>query len=452
MRSYIQTKPAARQTSGGEGAAEHRTATHASLSSSASESAGAEPLNRSPQAQSLLQLRHALDEGPGVRSQVALQRALNRPATARAATPAGSKRKKPAPVQKKANATGLPDHLKAGVEHLSGLAMDDVRVHYNSPKPATVQAHAFAQGTDIHIGPGQEHHLPHEAWHVVQQKQGRVKPTLQLKGVAINDDGGLEREADGMGMNANRWPTLATYPGSNLPAHRPSTGPSLTEIVQFMLPKAGPPQTEGLYNAQKNQQAIPYQGGRGNLTITPPIRRFVLTRAGMSEFSKNVAAASHSGQVPLRAEAVQCDHDVPWDTVSKDLFDFAQGLKGKTSNDPPLNNPQMNGLYMRMDSNSNNPEYAPTMYAARMYYNDVYNLKPASGGFNASKSNRSDVKSEETHPETDFIMLLLQDALDQLTESAQSKAPNQLQDLIKAYTNSIMHLVTEYGKQYGEGS
>ena len=46
------------------------------------------------------------------------------------------------------------------------------------------------------LGSGQEAHLPHEAWHVVQQKQGRVKPTLQMKGAAINDDGALEREAD----------------------------------------------------------------------------------------------------------------------------------------------------------------------------------------------------------------------------------------------------------------
>ena len=34
--------------------------------------------------------------------------------------------------------------------------------------------------------------MAHEAWHVVQQKQGRVMPTLQTKGVAINDDQGLE--------------------------------------------------------------------------------------------------------------------------------------------------------------------------------------------------------------------------------------------------------------------
>lgn len=101
------------------------------------------------------------------------------------------------------NNTGLPDQLKAGVENLSGMAMDDVKVHYNSDKPAQLQAHAFAQGTDIHLGPGQEKHLPHEAWHVVQQKQGRVKPTRQMKGkVPVNDDTSLEREADVMGTKA----------------------------------------------------------------------------------------------------------------------------------------------------------------------------------------------------------------------------------------------------------
>ncbi|GAA4034368.1 hypothetical protein GCM10022409_18420 [Hymenobacter glaciei] len=107
----------------------------------------------------------------------------------------------PAPVRE--NKTGLPDKLKAGVENLSGYSLDDVQVHYNSAKPAQLQAHAYAQGTDIHVAPGQEQHLPHEAWHVVQQKQGRVRPTRQLKGkVAVNDDAGLEKEADVMGERA----------------------------------------------------------------------------------------------------------------------------------------------------------------------------------------------------------------------------------------------------------
>lgn len=111
------------------------------------------------------------------------------------------------PIQKKENNTGLPDNLKSGIENLSGYSMDDVKVHRNSDKPAALQAHAYAQGTDIHLGPGQEKHLPHEAWHVVQQKQGRVKPTMQMKGaLQVNDDVGLEKEADVMGAKALSLP------------------------------------------------------------------------------------------------------------------------------------------------------------------------------------------------------------------------------------------------------
>jgi hypothetical protein len=94
--------------------------------------------------------------------------------------------------------------LKAGIERLSGLPMEDVRVHYNSAAPARVDALAHTQGTDIHLGAGQERHLAHEAWHVVQQKQGRVRATTQLKGVGVNDDSALEREADVMGARALR--------------------------------------------------------------------------------------------------------------------------------------------------------------------------------------------------------------------------------------------------------
>lgn len=105
------------------------------------------------------------------------------------------------PPERKNN-TGLPSALKAGIERLSGLSMDDVSVHYHSSKPAQVRALAYTQGVDIHLGPGQEKHLPHEMWHVVQQKQGRVQPTLQARGLAVNDDQGLEREADVMGTRA----------------------------------------------------------------------------------------------------------------------------------------------------------------------------------------------------------------------------------------------------------
>ena len=101
------------------------------------------------------------------------------------------------------NRTGMPDGLKTNMESMSGFDLSDVKVHYNSTQPAQLNALAYAQGSDIHIGPGQEQHLPHEAWHVVQQRQGRVQPTMQLReSVPVNDDPGLEKEADVMGQKA----------------------------------------------------------------------------------------------------------------------------------------------------------------------------------------------------------------------------------------------------------
>ena len=116
------------------------------------------------------------------------------------------------PVQRVPNRTGMPDQLKAEIEALSGMDLSDVRVHANSARPAQINALAYAQGNDIHLAPGQEKHLPHEAWHVLQQRQGRVRPTLQAKGAAINDDAGLEKEADVMGRKAlqRRFPVHAT--------------------------------------------------------------------------------------------------------------------------------------------------------------------------------------------------------------------------------------------------
>ncbi|GEM_PF-5437185 len=106
-------------------------------------------------------------------------------------------------IQKKENNTGLSDNLKYGIENLSGFSMNDAKIHYNSDKPAQLHAHAYAQGANIHLSSGQEKHLPHEAGHVVQQKQGGVKPTTPMKiGVNVNDDTSLEKETVIMGKEA----------------------------------------------------------------------------------------------------------------------------------------------------------------------------------------------------------------------------------------------------------
>ena len=81
----------------------------------------------------------------------------------------------------------LPEPLKKSMENLSGADLSDVRVHYNSPLAGQQRAVDYARGNDIHLAPGQERQLPHEAWHVVQQRQGRVSPTARSH-IGLSDD------------------------------------------------------------------------------------------------------------------------------------------------------------------------------------------------------------------------------------------------------------------------
>ena len=75
---------------------------------------------------------------------------------------------------------------------------------------AEVGALAYTQGTDIHFAPGQfkpdtsagQQLLGHELTHVIQQAKGRVQPTTEVGGMAVNDDLSLEHEADVMGAKA----------------------------------------------------------------------------------------------------------------------------------------------------------------------------------------------------------------------------------------------------------
>lgn len=126
----------------------------------------------------------------------------------------------------RANHTGIPDGLKRGMEGMSGVSLDDVTVHRNSAEPARFAALAYAQGNQVHLGPGQERHLAHEVAHVVQQKQGRVRATGQALGQPLNDEPGLEREADLLGARAQsrrasgEGPTPAAVVQGRMPIQR----------------------------------------------------------------------------------------------------------------------------------------------------------------------------------------------------------------------------------------
>lgn len=124
---------------------------------------------------------------------------------------------------------GLPGNLKASMEWLSGLAMDDVRVHFDSAEPVALGAEAFTRGSDIHLAAGQERHLPHEAWHAVQQKQGRANSTARVGSARVNDDAALEAEADRMGDRA-----LAAAPAAT-PTMAAASPPAGEGVVQPKL-------------------------------------------------------------------------------------------------------------------------------------------------------------------------------------------------------------------------
>ena len=129
------------------------------------------------------------------------------------------------------NETGMPDSLKAGVENLSGIDMSDVNVHRNSSRPKQLDALAYTQGTDIYLGPGQDEHLAHEAWHVVQQKQGRVNSTAKLGNNELNDDPSLEMEANNMGQKALSSDSALTHANPSYKAV-PSAAIQRAAIVQ----------------------------------------------------------------------------------------------------------------------------------------------------------------------------------------------------------------------------
>jgi hypothetical protein len=156
----------------------------------------------------------------------------------------------PAPETPRPNSTGLPDQLRAGIESLSGLSLGHVKVHYNSDQPAQMQAYAYAQGSEIHVASGQERHLPHEAWHVVQQAQGRVKPTMQLKGgLPVNDDAGLETEADVMGARALSISHRAAVPQAQHLAPYPLAPSVSSRAIQRIAADALIAQCPGLAQA-----------------------------------------------------------------------------------------------------------------------------------------------------------------------------------------------------------
>jgi len=103
----------------------------------------------------------------------------------------------------------LPGDLRVQMERSMGEDFSSVRVHQGK-HVNQMGALALTQGDQLHFAPGQyqpgsssgDQLIGHELAHVKQQRQGRVAATTQAKGVAVNNDTGLEAEADTWGSMA----------------------------------------------------------------------------------------------------------------------------------------------------------------------------------------------------------------------------------------------------------
>jgi hypothetical protein len=112
------------------------------------------------------------------------------------------------PMRPKAGGLPLPSEVRSKMETAFSADFSDVRVHVGH-EATRLGAIAYTWGTNIHFAPGQynphtlqgQKLLGHELWHVLQQKQGRVKNPFG-GGVAVVQDHALEAEADRMGIKA----------------------------------------------------------------------------------------------------------------------------------------------------------------------------------------------------------------------------------------------------------
>jgi hypothetical protein len=164
----------------------------------------------------------------------------------------------------------MPDEVRGKMEAAFGTDFSGVRIHEGSGASA-LGALAYTQGTDIHFARGQydphgqqgQELLGHELAHVVQQAEGRVEATTQAKGLPVNDDESLEREADVLGVRAARGQsvrggtgTVATHPSPGVLQRQEATEEAPAEGQEDDLADLDPSYTNPMANSNTAYQNI----------------------------------------------------------------------------------------------------------------------------------------------------------------------------------------------------
>ncbi len=119
---------------------------------------------------------------------------------------------RPTETTETSNTTLLPEEVQTKMENSFDQDFSNINIHQDSSSAQEINAKAYTQGADIHFAPGEynpaskegQELIGHELTHVVQQGQGRVgNGEIHGKGLEINQDASLEKEADDAGKLAS---------------------------------------------------------------------------------------------------------------------------------------------------------------------------------------------------------------------------------------------------------
>jgi hypothetical protein len=182
----------------------------------------------------------------------------------------------------------LPAQVQHKMEGAFGFDFSSVRVH-EGERAGALGAQAYTQGDQLHFAPGKydpasaggQALIGHELAHVVQQSEGRVAATTQYKGVAVNDDAGLEHEADDWGERAARGESVGRGGGGAAS----SSGAIQRQVVQ----RSAQPTHSGRFLDTDYTQV-----GRG-VTMTlefEPGPEVDATKIGLTQSVKTLASGS----------------------------------------------------------------------------------------------------------------------------------------------------------------
>ncbi len=263
--------------------------------------------------------------------------------------------------------TPMPKELQAKMETAFNSDFSAVRIHHGSSAGA-LGARAYTQGTNIHFAPGEydpgsekgQSLLGHELAHVVQQSQGRVRSTMQAKGVGINNDAALEREADDMGARAARGETAgggaSTAPraATSAPVQRKlviggdtyktkngkdtkSLLPSLAAAPEAPYWKAG---WKGLvremagdktntHNFVDQQALIDHINGAYMVVGTTKRPNFPTESYDLAKAVGSVCQGEDLRDVGLADEDLALPHRFPYADIKSNIMKFASGTEGE---------------------------------------------------------------------------------------------------------------------------